>query len=66
MRLEVDPGGGSGSVDVVMRVAGSHGTCEERSNTGCLVMEGDPPVALQRPDPRTRLETQKKTRMVDR
>lgn len=66
MRLEVDPGGGSGSVDVIMRVAGSHGTFEERSNTGCLVMEGDPPVALQRLDPRTRIETHKETRMMDR
>ena len=45
---------------------GSHGTFEERSNMGCLAMEGDPPVALQRPDPRARLETRKKTRMVDR
>lgn len=66
MRLEVDLGGGSGSVDVIARVAGSHGTFEERSNMGCLAMEGDPPVALQRPDPRARLETRKETRMVDR
>lgn len=42
VRLEVDPGGGSGSVDVIARVAGSHGTFEERSSIGCLVMEGIP------------------------
>lgn len=59
VRLQVDPGGGSGSVDVIARVAGSHGTFEERSSIGCLAIEGDPPVALQRPDPRTRLETRK-------
>lgn len=53
-------------MDVIMRVAGSHGAFEERSNTGCLVMEGDLPVALQRLDPRTRIETHKETRMVDR
>ena len=53
-------------MDVIARVAGSHGTFEERSNMGCLAMEGDPPVALKRPDPRARLETRKETRMVDR